>query len=468
MGRLFFKIFLSFWLTTVLIVGLMFLASEQPGLREAHDFWRSTLARSLSVNAEIFVKSYEEAGCISVAPYLKQLSATRIKEYLLDSGGMTLCGEAAPPEAIHLAASVLQHGTRSQVIAPDGARLNAHVVASKSGGYYVLVIAIPPGMDRPHLTGSLLRLLLAVAVSALICFWLARYLSAPVIRLRAAAHRLAAGDLSARAGSPAHTPGGSPRRRSDEIADLVIDFDHMAGRLESVISSQKRLIRDISHELRSPLARMSFALALARRQTKAEEARPLDRIHREAERLNNMIERMLSLSRLETDDGLTQEDSLRSVDVEQLLQEVVEDADFEAQSRNCHVVVAGHQDSQCEVRGNPELLRSAVENVIRNAVHYTAPHSDVTVTMACDASAVSLTVNDQGPGVPEADLAKLFRPFYRVDSARDPQSGGTGLGLAIAEQAVHRHGGTITAANSSHGGLQVTITLPRVITRKAP
>lgn len=466
MGRLFLKIFLSFWLTTVVIVGLMFLASEQPGLREAHNFWQSTLARSLSVNAEIFVKSYEAAGCTSVAPYLKQLSATRIKEYLLDSGGMTLCGEAAPPEAIKLAASVRQHGARTQVIAPDGARFNAQMVPSNSGGYYVLVIEIPSGMDRPHVIGSLLRLLFAVAVSALICFWLARYLTAPVIRLRAAAHRLAAGDLTARAGSPSHGPSRPLRRRSDEIADLVVDFDHMADRVESVISSQKRLIRDISHELRSPLARMSFALALARRQTKAEDGQPLERIHREAERLNTMIERMLNLSRLETDDGLTQEDSLETVNLGAVLKDVVEDADFEAQSRDCHVVIAGNQEGRCEVRGNPELLRSAIENVVRNAVHYTVSHSEVKVTLACGASSVALTVNDQGPGVPEADLPKLFRPFYRVDSARDRQSGGIGLGLAIAEQAVHRHGGTITAANSSSGGLQVTITFPRVTPEK--
>ena len=461
MGRLFLKIFLSFWLSTVLIVGTMFLASERPGLREAHDFWQSTLARSLIVNAEIFVKSYEEAGCTSVAPYLKELSDTRIKEYLLDSGGMTLCGEAAPPQAIHLAASVRQHGARTLLIAPDGARFNARMVPSKAGGYYVLVIEIPPGMDRPRVVGSLLHLLLAVAISALICFWLARYLTAPVIRLRTAAHRLAAGDLTARAGSPSHGSSRPLRRRSDEIADLVVDFDHMAGRVESVISGQKRLIRDISHELRSPLARMSFALALARRQTTAADAQPLDRIHREADRMNTMIERMLNLSRLQTDDGLTREVSLKAVDIAQVVRDVVEDADFEAQSRECHVVISADQPARCEVRGNPELLRSALENVVRNALHYTVPHSQVMVTLTCDAGSVVLIVNDQGPGVPEADLSKLFRPFYRVDSARDRQSGGTGLGLAIAEQAVHRHGGTISAANSCRGGLEVTITLPR-------
>ncbi len=461
MGRLFLKIFLSFWLTTVLIVGLMFLASERPGLREAHDFWQSTLARSLSVNAEIFVESYEHAGCASVAPYLKELSATRIKEYLLDSGGMTLCGDAAPPEAVSLAASVREHGARASAMGPEGVRFNAQRVSSTGGGYYVLVIEIPSGMDRPHLFGSLLRLLLAVAISALICFWLARYLTAPVIRLRAAAHRLAAGDLTARAGAPGNGAVSASRPRSDEIADLVVDFDHMAGRVEEVISSQKRLIRDISHELRSPLARMSFALALARRQTPSADAQPLERIQLEAQRLNAMIERMLNLSRLENDDRLSQAESLQDINLSDLIKDVVSDADFEAQSGESRVVIAGILDPQCTVRGNRELLRSALENVVRNAVHYTAPHSQVTVTGACDDASVSLTVNDQGPGVPPEDLAKLFRPFYRVDSARDRQSGGTGLGLAIAEQAIHRNGGTITAANAGSGGLEIVITLPR-------
>jgi two-component system sensor histidine kinase CpxA len=282
---------------------------------------------------------------------------------------------------------------------------------------------------------------------------LAWYLTKPIIRLRAATRQLAAGDLTARSGAPAS-------KRRDEVAGLVRDFDAMAERLEMLVKAQSRLLNDISHELRSPLARLNVALGLARQRAGVESADMLDRIELEASRLNELIGRILTLARLE--DG-EQRVPRTPVPLGELVANVAEDAEFEAQERHCHVhttIPAG----EWGVRGNDSLLHSAVENVVRNAIRYTAEGSSVEIVLAREerssgAEAV-LRVSDLGPGVPEDSLGKLFEPFYRLDDARGRLTGGVGLGLAITERAVRFHGGKVSAFNRAEGGLMVEIRLP--------
>jgi two-component system, OmpR family, sensor histidine kinase CpxA len=295
-------------------------------------------------------------------------------------------------------------------------------------------------------------LFIAVLSSGLVCYVLARYLTAPIVRLRAATQLLAAGDLTARAAA-------LPMRRRDEIGELVRDFDAMAERLEGLVNAQSHLLNDVSHELRSPLARLNVALGLARRRTGPDAQGALERIELEADRLNELIGRLLTLARLEGGEDSMQKSQIH---LEDLLRQIAEDADFEAQSRNCRVHHIIDQD--CVVMGNPALLHSAIENVVRNATRYTSEGTIVEVRLEkadrANGPEAVLTVLDSGPGVPQDALDKLFQPFYRLDDARNRETGGVGLGLAITERTVRLHGGSVSAANRPEGGLVVEIRLP--------
>jgi two-component system sensor histidine kinase CpxA len=242
----------------------------------------------------------------------------------------------------------------------------------------------------------------------------------------------------------------------------VRDFDGMAERIENLVNAQNRLLHDISHELRSPLARLSVALGLARQRTGKEAESVLDRIENETSRLNELIGRLLTLARLEGGEEALPQASLR---LDQLVAEVGKDAEFEAQARNCHVKVRA--DAECTLTGNAALLRSAIENVVRNAVRYTREGSDVEVVVEQHHAGFNsegvIRVSDSGPGVPEASLDKLFRPFYRLEDDRGRQTGGVGLGLSIAERAIRLHGGSVKAMNRPEGGLTVEIRLPLTV-----
>jgi len=304
----------------------------------------------------------------------------------------------------------------------------------------------PRGMPVPGL-------IIAVLSSGFVCYFLAWYMTKPVALLRAATQRLAAGDLSARAGNP-------KSRRGDEIAGLVRDFDTMASRLETLVKAQSRLLNDISHELRSPLARLNVALGLARQRSGPESASMLERIELEAARLNELIGRLLTLARLE--DG-EQRVPPTPVLLDEVVLNVTEDAEFEAQARHCHVR-SDIPEGGWAVRGEVSLLHSAIENVVRNAIRYTREGSTVEIHLersesSSGAEAV-VSVTDCGSGVPPDALEKLFQPFYRLDDDRGRQTGGVGLGLAITERAVRFHGGRVAAFNRAEGGLRVEIHLP--------
>jgi two-component system sensor histidine kinase CpxA len=296
-------------------------------------------------------------------------------------------------------------------------------------------------------------LIIAVISSGLVCYLLSWFLTMPIVRLRAATRQLAAGDLTARAGAPNVT-------RRDEVAGLMRDFDGMAERLENLVKAQSRLLNDISHELRSPLARLNVALGLARQRSGPESAAMLERIELEASRLNELIGRLLTLARLE--DG-EQHVPSTPFSLDEVVLNVAEDAEFEAQARRCHVrseIPAGIW----VVRGDPSLLHSAIENVVRNAIRYTREGTTVDIhlekTGIAGGEEAVVRVTDCGSGVPPDALEKLFEPFYRLDDARGRQTGGVGLGLAITERAVRFHGGRVAATNRAEGGLMVEIHLP--------
>ena len=243
------------------------------------------------------------------------------------------------------------------------------------------------------------------------------------------------------------------------MVELMRDFDVMAERLETLVDSQSRLLKDVSHELRSPLARLSVALGLARQKAGPEIEGSLGRIELEADRLNQLIQRLLTISRLESGaDGLHKS----SLSLRELVEQVAHDAEYESPGRHCRVVA--DPNDEFLVEADPDLLRSAVENVIRNATRYTAEGTTVEVKLdrpkAPHADEMVIRVADAGPGVPEAALMKIFEPFYRLDDARNRQTGGAGLGLSIADRAIRLHGGQVHASNRKEGGLEVEIRIP--------
>jgi two-component system sensor histidine kinase CpxA len=277
------------------------------------------------------------------------------------------------------------------------------------------------------------------------CYFISSYLTRPLDRLGEAAAGIAEGRLDTRVDP-------SLRKRRDEIAGLARNFDRMAERIEALVTGQRRLLGDVSHELRSPLARLIVALSLVRQGPAEEAAENLDRIGLEARRLDTLIGQLLTLTRIEN--GADRGSPAR-FDLTNLVQEVANDADFEARARNRRVIVTG--SDACTVEGYEELLRSAVENVARNAIRHTAEGTAVGISLANTGSQAVLTVRDYGPGVPENMLSEIFLPFRRV--AGD-NSDGAGLGLAIAERAVELHRGAIHARNAPQsGGLILEIVL---------
>jgi len=276
---------------------------------------------------------------------------------------------------------------------------------------------------------------------ATLCYLLARHLTSPLRTMQKTIERFGHGDFSARVNS----------RRGDELGQLARTVDQMAERIDLLLKSQRRLLQDISHELRSPLARLGVAVELARGGGDASLA--LTRVEREADRLNTLVGELIQVTRAEGDpEGLNTE----LVQLDELVRTILDDVHIEAQKKS---VSLHPRISEVAIQGNPELLRRAYENIIRNAIRYSPENCQVDVTLSQQAAAVSLAVRDYGPGVPPDALPSIFDPFYRVEKDRGRNSGGVGLGLAIARRAVELHHGTMRAVNREPG-LEVEIVLP--------
>jgi signal transduction histidine kinase len=271
-----------------------------------------------------------------------------------------------------------------------------------------------------------------------------------VKRLQAAAHSLSRGNLDARAG-----PEVADRR--DELGVLGREFDSMAERLSALIAARQRLLRDISHELRSPLARMQMAIGLAR-QDPASTLEQFDRVERESERLARLIGQILDYARLDRDPATF---VFEQVALVELIRQIVHDAQFESQSAPGRITFTSEEAVM--VRADPNVLHAALDNIVRNALIHANGKLPIEVTLTRDSHELHLCVRDHGPGVPETQLARIFEPFYRagVLDARHVSSEGTGIGLAITQRAAALHGGRVTARNAEDGGLIVTLTLPR-------
>ena len=463
MRSLFLKVFLWFWLAMVVVITTFAVTTH---LTRTPDSFRPPhfIDNVLSGYARGAAAAYERDGAAGLNEYLRRVqeeSGTR--DQLFDAGGSELTGDGdVQPEVREVAVQVAESG-KSFFREVRGGMLEVRPVAARDGGRYVFVTHMPLGPPpvEHHIAFWILsetawlllvRVLAVVTAAGALCWLLARYIVAPVVKLREVTRQVTEGDLSARVGPQL---GG----RHDELAAMGHDFDEMAARIETLVGAQTRLLRDISHELRSPLARLSVALDLARKRAGAAAAGDLDRIEREAMRLNEMIGQLLALSRWESDGNGARAERF---DLAALVREVAADADFEAQARDCSVVV--EECDACELRGTRQLLQSAVENVVRNAVRYTPEGTAVKIALRCrrenGGGEAVIDVLDEGAGVPEESLKEIFRPFYRLDSSRTRETGGAGLGLAITERAVRLHGGTVKAENVTGGGFRIELCLP--------
>lgn len=287
-----------------------------------------------------------------------------------------------------------------------------------------------------------LQLLLAVMIASTpLLLWLAWALSQPARKLERAARRVANGEFAVDL---------TLEKGTSEFRQAGASFNQMVEAVNQMISGQQRLLSDISHELRSPLTRLRMATALAKR--KQGESAELTRIDTEAQRLEQMIGELLELSRIQVNSHSEREEQ----SVVSLWEAILSDAEFEAQQHGKSLTYPPIPERT--ITGNPKLLMSALDNIIRNAIYYGHDHVEVDIEAGRDH--ITVTVDDNGDGVPEQELEAIFRPFYRVSTARDRHSGGTGLGLAITENAIRQHSGTITAKRSTLGGLRIEITLP--------
>ena len=447
---LYLKIFIWFWLAMIVINVAFFAAIALTRPTPTRRSWRD-LAQT-GANAQKAAEVFEQSGSPALSSALQATEKnTGVNGTLFDENGRELSGRNVPPGAPDLIARVAQSRDLEFDFAGPGTLIARPVISAK-GQRYTYVAHIPRPPFQSLWQTQAIRLLIILVIGGIFCYWLARYLTTPFFKLRTTTNQLAEGDLSARVTT-------NLAKRRDEVGQLGRDFNVMAERLESMVKAQQRLLGDISHELRSPLARLGVALGLARQRSGPEANGALDRIEREAENLNEMISQLLTLTRLESGtDGRRRSE----VDLAELVREVSEDADFEARSLNRSVQVVA--TDKCSINGVEDLLRSAVENVVRNAVRFTPEGTAVEVALrkqngAGDNFAV-ISVRDRGRGVAAESLEKIFRPFYRTEDARDRQSGGgTGLGLAITERAVRMHGGSIQAANAADGGLSVELRL---------
>ena len=443
---LFLKIFFCFWLAAAAMIGalnlmLWFSFNQDPNPERR----RGALGEALNLYAESAVQVYDSEGPQAFEQFVnRSLKEAGTEIELFDGDGKSLTSPT-PTEANSVATEIKQTQQHISHVTSTGRMTWGRPVVAPSGRVFIFVTRL----RQPYVFRGLppWGIGLSILAAGVISYLLALYLTSPVKKLKSVVQSFAEGNLDVRV---APQLGG----RHDELADLGREFDHMAERIAALISSQKRLLADISHELRSPLARLTVALELARKNTTGKGAAALDRIEMESERVNTLVGQLLALTRLESG---AERVPPETVALEDVVQQVIDDANYEA--KPLHKEVRVLELAQCVVRGSSELLRSGIENVVRNAIRYTAEGTAVEVTLTTRLDAAVVTVRDHGPGVPDSELQHIFEPFYRVGEARERSSGGVGLGLSIADRTIKLHGGSVRAENVS-GGLLITIEIP--------
>jgi two-component system sensor histidine kinase CpxA len=442
------RIFLSFWLIIGITIGVAalsgyFYAERLRDAFESFDYEETMLEASAALEAN---------GRQGLVQWLKDSPLTSdLTIYVVDEDMQDILGRPLP---LRVKRQLHRHERRMR-----GHDIDEHVphnlrrprpfsqLISANGEVYTLDVTsihYPPTMWK-GISQRTLLLILALIVSGAISYLLARAMANPIRKLRDATVSLADGNLDVRVGA-------SIGKRRDELGMLARDFDSMADKLARAAAQQTELSQNISHELRSPLARMRVALELARRQSG--DMPEFERINAEAERLDNLIGQILSYTRMNSSPRV---ESAR-VELADLIGEVVENVNYECKSDGIDgVSVLATYDASPSLQGYADALISAIENILRNAVRHSPPDGKVHVRLSKQDMTAKIEVRDEGQGVDDSDLPRIFEPFYRTKDASDV---GTGLGLAIADRAIRLNGGSLIATNSKEGGLQIDISLP--------
>lgn len=390
------------------------------------------------------VRAYERGGKPELAEYLRRLeSYFPASHRLLDASGHDVVTGEDRSDSLARAAESRSRGDGEILGFRWRPPRSAPFRRVSADGRYTLLIETEP-MQAADPWQNIAVYGWIVAVIVLLCYALTWTLARPIRALRETVVRFGAGSLETRINS----------RRRDEIGDLERAFDQMAGRIQTLLEAERRLLQDISHELRSPLARLKFALELAR--SSADPKTALPRVQKEVERLSVLVNELLQVTRAEGD---PESRNVAHIDLREFLSAMVDDCRIEAEARGCTIDLAVRD--QVSWQGDPELLHRAVENVLRNAIHHAPSGTEIEVDLQATADSVIIRIRDHGPGVPSEQLTEIFRPFYRVEEDRSRNNGGgVGLGLSIAERAVRVHHGEIRAENASPG-LAVELKLPR-------
>jgi two-component system sensor histidine kinase CpxA len=396
--------------------------------RSTGELFRNTY----KVQLEQAVKTLDREGPAGLSSFLADLNtAVGAEHHLVDSSGRDV---ASSEDRSELLRAVRSAGDRP---VPVAGRL-VYGQDSRDGRYWLIAVREPP-FSMWSFAPFYLLLLAAVFV---ISWFVAVGIASPLRTLAATADRFGRGDLDARV----------RYRGRNEIGRLAASFNEMAARIQTLLTGQRRLLQDVSHELRSPLARLNFAAELAR--TAPDRQAAVDRLQREIDRLGSLVDELIGITRAEGDAA---ERPMRRVDLDAVVAEVLEACSYDAQARPCRIVVRG--SAPHGVMGDTELLRRAVENVLRNAVQHAPQGSEVQLEIDQHAVETVIRIRDSGPGVPDALLGKIFEPFFRVDEVRQAGTGGVGLGLSITSRAMQLHNGTVRAENADPG-LRVVMTLP--------
>jgi two-component system sensor histidine kinase CpxA len=421
------RILLWVFATLAVALGLFIFISNYYGSRASHNLF-DTLSAEQRDQA---IDAYQAGGPAALGENLRKLGKYfRNEHFLTDSKGRDLVSGSDR--------SALLEEARERGNGPP--RRGSHLIFARSsadGRYWFFATGPPPFTPWSFL----FYYVLVIGVVAVLCWVLAADIGGPLRKLAHTVERFGRGDLTVRAGLT----------RADEIGQMARAFDQMGERIQTLLTAERRLLRDISHELRSPLARLSFAAELLRTADDREAAAA--RIRREIARLTVLVGSLLDMTRAEGD---PESQSFEPIDLSGLLEGIADDCRIEAEAKRCRIELAA---GRIEVAGDQELLRRAIENVVRNAIRYAPEQSAIEIGATAKRSSAIVTVRDCGPGVPGDALGRIFNPFYRVDQSRDSSTGGVGLGLAIASRAVSLHHGRISAANE-RPGLRVTIELP--------
>jgi two-component system sensor histidine kinase CpxA len=449
MIRLVLKIFIAYWIAAGLVTFIIF----EPH-RDLHSTELSNAFKGLiAMDGRLIAEEYEAGRC----PAVQKLLITKSEGLsLTTSDGKFLCGDPDISDEKSLVQEAVRTGKRRMA---NHALFQAVAVPVTPGNSNGFVLLFKKSYSSPLRAYGLMPGYAAIGISCVVTLFLALLLALPIRRLRTAAQRIAMGKLDARVSWGGLSDKIYGFNGRDDIARLVQDFNYMAERLQALAESQRLLLRDVSHELRSPLARLTVGLSLARREAPAAMRDHLDRIESETQRLNDLIGQILSLSYLET---IQKIEVPSDISLSELVVDLLPDIQYEAAQSGCAITTT--ISPGCNVRGDSELLRAGVENIVRNAIRY-VPDSGLihveTIPVERDGKMLSVVrISDNGPGIPETELELVLEPFYRADKSRHWQKAGFGIGLAIANRAANVHGGTIHIHNRPEGGLMVEMCFP--------